>query len=264
VQHIISVLRERGTDAWFDPQIPDSIWIPPTLTGEYRRGAETMDVWFDSGTSWSMLPRQADLYLEGTDQHRGWFQSSLLTSLAVRGFAPYKTLITHGFVLDEDSRKMSKSLGNVTSPVQLMEMWTGGPKKCVVGIDGMRFWIGSSNFTVDVSVSQEVLSHVSRNLDKIWITIKYLVGNIGDLTSMEFDEDQLEQVCAFEMWSKGSWIGMRCISWWRSTTKSVNTTTTTTFQKVSPNMFSTYTSRSLDPSLHGQLLVRTILSRNER
>jgi isoleucyl-tRNA synthetase len=234
VQHIISVLRERGTDAWFDPKVPNEIWIPPTLTGEYRRGTETMDVWFDSGTSWSMLPRQADLYLEGTDQHRGWFQSSLLTSLAVRGFAPYKTVITHGFVLDEDSRKMSKSLGNVTSPMQLMEMWTAVPKKSVVGIDGMRFWIASSSFTVDVSVSQEVLSHVSRNLDKIWITIKFLVGNIGDLTSTEFDYEHLERVCAFEMGSKGSWIGMRCINCPRSTPKSANTTTITTFLKVPP------------------------------
>jgi len=144
-----------------------------------------------------MLPRQADLYLEGTDQHRGWFQSSLLTSLAVRGAAPYKTVVTHGFVLDEDSRKMSKSLGNVTSPAQLMGMLTAAKKGALVGIDGMRFWIASSSYTVDVSVSQEVLSHVSRNLDKIWITIKYLIGNIGDLASTEFDYEHLEHVSAF-------------------------------------------------------------------
>lgn len=201
VEHIISVIRERGTDAWFDPEIPDEVWISPDLKAsgkQYRRGTETMDVWFDSGTSWSMLststkgPKQADLYLEGTDQHRGWFQSSLLTSLAVQGVAPFKSVITHGFVLDEDSRKMSKSLGNVTSPGQLMGMKSG---RKVTGIDGMRFWIASSSYTNDVSVSQEVLSHVLRNLEKLWNTMRFLVGNIADLPSAEFKYEDLDEVC---------------------------------------------------------------------
>jgi len=202
VEHIISVIREKGTNAWFDPEIPEEVWVSPNLraTGQqYHRGTETMDVWFDSGTSWSMLPsspvKQADLYVEGTDQHRGWFQSSLLTSLAVQGVAPFKSVITHGFVLDEDSRKMSKSLGNVTSPQSLMDMKVGTKQqKTVIGIGGMRFWIASSSYTTDVSVSEEVLSHVLQNLNKIWITIRYLVGNIGDLPSTEFKYEKLDEV----------------------------------------------------------------------
>jgi len=202
VEHIISVIREKGTNAWFDPEIPDEVWVSPNLkaTGEqYRRGTETMDIWFDSGTSWSMLPpaplKQADLYLEGTDQHRGWFQSSLLTSLAVQGIAPFKSIITHGFVLDDDSRKMSKSLGNVTSPQSLMDMKAGTKQqKTVIGIGGMRLWIASSSYTTDVSVSEEVLSHVLQNLNKIWITIRYLIGNIGDLPSTELEYAELDEV----------------------------------------------------------------------
>ncbi len=122
VAHIISVIGERGSDAWWTDAEDDPAWIAPGLQGSYRRGKDTMDVWFDSGSSWTQTDGQADIYCEGTDQHRGWFQSSLLTYLSVAGHtvAPFRKLITHGFTLDQDGKKMSKSIGNVISPTEII------------------------------------------------------------------------------------------------------------------------------------------------
>lgn len=123
VAHIISVIDERGIDAWWTDAADDPAWIVPGLEGQYRRGKDTMDVWFDSGTSWTQTDQRADVYLEGSDQHRGWFQSSLLTHTSASGQkeAPYKTLITHGFTLDQKGKKMSKSIGNTIAPSQIMD-----------------------------------------------------------------------------------------------------------------------------------------------
>jgi isoleucyl-tRNA synthetase len=126
LNHILNVLEEKGTSYWWDG--PIEAFMSPALTAKFSpdalvKGADTMDVWFDSGTSWSMLQDGvADVYLEGSDQHRGWFQSSLLTAIATADQhdepqAPFRRAITHGFVLDEKGRKMSKSLGNVISPL---------------------------------------------------------------------------------------------------------------------------------------------------
>jgi isoleucyl-tRNA synthetase len=123
VRHIISVISERGIDAWWTDPADDPAWLPIGLKGVYKRGMDTMDVWFDSGTSWTQSLGQADVYCEGTDQHRGWFQSSLLTYTSASGIdgAPFKKLITHGFTLDKDGKKMSKSLGNIIKPDQIMD-----------------------------------------------------------------------------------------------------------------------------------------------
>lgn len=123
VAHIISTIEERGIDAWWTDSPTEAAWIAPGLQGTYVRGKDTMDVWFDSGSSWTQTPKQADVYLEGTDQHRGWFQSSLLTHASASGktYAPFKTLITHGFTLDQKGKKMSKSIGNVIAPSQIMD-----------------------------------------------------------------------------------------------------------------------------------------------
>jgi isoleucyl-tRNA synthetase len=123
VAHIISVIGERGSDAWWTDAEDDPTWIAPGLQGSYRRGKDTMDVWFDSGSSWTQTEGQADVYCEGTDQHRGWFQSSLLTYLSASGHAvaPFRKLITHGFTLDHEGKKMSKSIGNVVSPNEIIE-----------------------------------------------------------------------------------------------------------------------------------------------
>lgn len=123
VAHIISVINERGIDAWWTDPADDAAWLAPGLEGSFRRGKDTMDVWFDSGTSWTQTEGQADVYLEGTDQHRGWFQSSLLTHTSASGSdqAPFRTLITHGFTLDEKGKKMSKSIGNTIAPSQIID-----------------------------------------------------------------------------------------------------------------------------------------------
>lgn len=125
VKHIMAVIDERGTDAWWADADDDPRWICPDLPGgQYRRGKDTMDVWFDSGSSWMLTKSQADVYCEGSDQHRGWFQSSLLTHTGAafnKEVAPYKTVITHGMILDRRGRKMSKSIGNGIFPSQIMD-----------------------------------------------------------------------------------------------------------------------------------------------
>ena len=202
IDHIIQVINERGTDAWWVDDKDDPAWIPPALRKtsdhtQYRRGIDTLDVWFDSGTSWTQMEESlekskgviADVYLEGTDQHRGWFQSSLLTHIAresslnptkVPPRAPYKTLITHGFTLDSAGRKMSKSMGNVISPDEIM----GGtllPKNKKRGFDAMgpdalRLWVASSDYTSDVRISETVLKATNASLSKYRVAFKFLLG----------------------------------------------------------------------------------------
>jgi isoleucyl-tRNA synthetase len=193
VQHIMSVIREKGTDDWFSPESNEERVAPQYRQREYRRGTETMDDWFDSGTSWSMLQdsqeniKQADIYLEGTDQHRGWFQSSLLTSVAVQDVSPFKTLITHGFVLDKDNTKMSKTLGNIISPQQIVDGKKGG-------VDGLRMWVASAEYTTDVAVNDTVLTHVLEGLQKIRATLRYLIGNLHDADIQDVQYADLSKV----------------------------------------------------------------------
>ncbi|KAF2658553.1 isoleucyl-tRNA synthetase [Lophiostoma macrostomum CBS 122681] len=206
IQHIIDVVRDRGIDSWWTDAPDDTAWKPKHLEGSYIRGKDTMDVWFDSGTTWTMLPPMADqpvadVYFEGTDQHRGWFQSSLLTHVATQQFgsgnvkAPYKTLITHGFTLDSEGRKMSKSLGNVVSPAQITsgellpplkskkkkgakpdQSNAGPPTYDSMGADALRLWAASSDYTRDVTVGQPVLISVNLALHKYRVTFKWLLG----------------------------------------------------------------------------------------
>lgn len=207
IQHLIDTIEERGVDAWWTDAPSDPAWTPPHLsgTGTYVRGRDTMDVWFDSGTSWTLLPQPqdmpvADVYLEGTDQHRGWFQSSLLTYIATQNYssgtvrAPYKTLITHGFTLDSEGRKMSKSLGNVISPSQIMsgELLppikrkkqkgqpapppSATPAYDSMGADALRLWAASSDYMRDVTIGQPLLQSVNQALHKYRVTFKWLLG----------------------------------------------------------------------------------------
>ncbi|KAI1852096.1 hypothetical protein JX266_002949 [Neoarthrinium moseri] len=195
VEHILSVMRERGTSAWWSDAPDDAAWIPAGLEGEYRRGTDTMDVWFDSGSSWSMMSGQADVYLEGSDQHRGWFQSSLLTRIAagvedcVKG-APFKQLITHGFTLDQEGKKMSKSLGNIMEPHQVMDgsllppmkrkgkAAKGPPSFDALGPDALRLWVASSDYTRDVAIGVTVLQAIHTALIKYRTIAKMLLGSM--------------------------------------------------------------------------------------
>lgn len=192
VSHIISVIQDRGIDAWWTDARDDPAWVAPGLTGSYTRGKDTMDVWFDSGSSWTQTPVQADVYSEGTDQHRGWFQSSLLThaSASGRGVAPYKTLITHGFTLDQEGRKMSKSIGNTIAPHEIMDGSLLPPLKIKgkagtsfdsLGADALRLWVASSDYTKDVVIGQPILKAIHTSLLKNRTTLKMLLGSMHSI-----------------------------------------------------------------------------------
>ncbi|KAH7001536.1 tRNA synthetases class I-domain-containing protein [Ilyonectria destructans] len=200
IEHIISVMQERTSSAWFSDSPDDPAWIAPSLTGKYRRGTDTMDVWFDSGSSWTETEGPANVYLEGSDQHRGWFQSSLLTYVAAQKVdenhsgkivAPFKTLITHGFTLDGQGKKMSKSLGNIIEPGQVMDGSLLGPAKVKgkgkgqgqkfdgLGPDAVRLWAASADFTSDVLIGQTILQPVHTALIKYRTIIKMLLGSLN-------------------------------------------------------------------------------------
>ena len=205
IDHIIKVVKERGINAWWTDPEEDPAWLPHWLPeGSYVRGKDTLDVWFDSGTSWKLLDERpsgeplADVYLEGSDQHRGWFQSSLLTRVASQqsgpAVGPFKTLITHGFTLDKDGRKMSKSLGNVISPDEIINATLLPPVKSkrqkgvsnsgvsydALGPDALRLWVASSDYTRDVVIGQQVLQSVNQALHKYRVTCKWLLGALSD------------------------------------------------------------------------------------
>lgn len=186
VTYVIDRIAELGTDAWFDETVGVEQFLPKKYNAdEYARGTETMDVWFDSGSSWkSTLEargiKQADVYFEGSDQHRGWFQSSLLTKISTSTeaspTAPYKSVITHGFLLDEKGNKMSKSLGNVMLPTTIIN---GGKGLPALGVDGIRLWVAQSDFTNDVAIGPVILKHVGEFTRKLRTTFRFLLGNLG-------------------------------------------------------------------------------------
>merc|ERR1719171_555694 len=188
LEHVIGLVRERGSDAWFE--LPVEELLPESLRAEaanLTKGEDTMDVWFDSGSSWAgvvsareELSYPADLYLEGSDQHRGWFQSSLLTSVAVNGCAPYKTVLTHGFVLDEKGAKMSKSLGNVVDPKLVIEGGSNQKQQPPYGADVLRLWVASSNYAQDICIGDSVIKQTADAYRKLRNTARYMLGNLHD------------------------------------------------------------------------------------
>ncbi|MFM8233292.1 MAG: class I tRNA ligase family protein, partial [Candidatus Methylopumilus sp.] len=164
-----------GIEAWFNLDVK-------TLLGEdadqYKKISDTLDVWFDSGTTHASVLKKredlsypADLYLEGSDQHRGWFQSSLLTGCAIDGRAPYESLLTHGFVVDGGGHKMSKSKGNVIAPQKVMDQY---------GADILRFWVASTDYSGELTISDEILKRVAEGYRRIRNTLRFLLANLGD------------------------------------------------------------------------------------
>lgn len=214
VEHIISVMARRSSDAWFSDSPDDAAWIAPSLQGVYRRGTDTMDVWFDSGSSWTEFGRPADVYLEGSDQHRGWFQSSLLTYVAAaqqpgQAAAPFKTLITHGFALDAQGKKMSKSLGNTVAPEQVMggsllpalkAKGKGGdaPRFDALGPDALRLWAASSDFTTDVLIGPPILQPVHSALVKYRTVLKMILGSLHP-SAREAPLTKLDQIALLQL-----------------------------------------------------------------
>jgi isoleucyl-tRNA synthetase len=165
----------HGTDVWFDSNVAD--WLGSDSDG-YEQCKDILDVWFDSGVSHACVvaARSAelgdvpvDLYLEGSDQHRGWFHSALLTSVAMHGYAPYKQVLTHGFVVDASGRKMSKSLGNVVAPQEITK---------TLGADVLRLWVAATDYRYEMSVSNEILKRVSESYRRIRNTCRYFLANL--------------------------------------------------------------------------------------
>ncbi|MEM1369211.1 MAG: isoleucine--tRNA ligase, partial [Cyanobacteria bacterium P01_H01_bin.15] len=188
IKHAEAIIREKGSDAWWE--LDESELLPPEHRNDgrtYRKGTDTMDVWFDSGSSWAAVADQrqnlkypVDIYLEGSDQHRGWFQSSLLTSVATHGVAPYKNVLTHGFVLDEKGFKMSKSLGNVVDPLLIIEGGNNQKKDPPYGADVLRLWVSSVDYSNDVLIGQTILKQLADSYRKIRNTARFLLGNLHD------------------------------------------------------------------------------------
>lgn len=186
INHVQGIIAEKGSDAWWE--LPLEELLPPSVRNNgrtYRRGTDTMDVWFDSGSSWAAvantrpeLKYPVDMYLEGSDQHRGWFQSSLLTSVAANGIAPYQTVLTHGFVLDENGRKMSKSLGNVVDPDTIINGGKDQKKEPGYGADILRLWVSSVDYSADVPIGQNILKQLVDVRNKIRNTARFLLGSL--------------------------------------------------------------------------------------
>ncbi len=187
INHVQNIISEKGSDAWWE--LPVEELLPENYrkdADQYRKGTDTMDVWFDSGSSWSAVAKQrelgypVDMYLEGSDQHRGWFNSSLLTSVANYGHAPYKTVLTHGFILDEKGYKMSKSLGNVVDPAVVIEGGKNKQQDPPYGADILRLWVSSVDYSTDVPLGKNILKQMADIYRKIRNTARFLLGNLHD------------------------------------------------------------------------------------
>ena len=189
IKKIQAIFREKGSNSWFDltPEelMPEGATCPECGHTKFKKETDIMDVWFDSGTSHQGvlvergLPYPADLYLEGADQYRGWFQASILTSVAVNGISPYKEVLTHGWTVDGEGRKMSKSLGNGISPQEIIKEY---------GADILRLWVLASDYKTDVSLSKEILKQISESYRKMRNTARYILGNIADYNPEEVVE----------------------------------------------------------------------------
>merc|ERR1712157_343723 len=182
---------------------------------KWIKGTDTMDVWFDSGSSWAGVVQEraakemglnfpADIYLEGSDQHRGWFQSSLLTSVAANeGQAPYKAVLTHGFVLDEKGFKMSKSLGNVVDPLQVIEGGNNKKLEPAYGADVLRLWVASVDYSGDVGIGPNIIKQTFESYRKLRNTARYLVGNLADYDPVK-DVVPYDDLPSMDKWMLGT------------------------------------------------------------
>lgn len=179
---VADLFEKEGSNAWYtheaDEILPNGTKCPKCGCNHFSKEKDIMDVWFDSGSSYAAVLQKrpylhfpADLYLEGADQYRGWFQSSLLTSVATQGTAPYKTVLTHGWVVDGEGRKMSKSLGNGIEPQEIIDQY---------GADILRLWVASSDYHADIRISKDILKQLSESYRKIRNTARYILGNLYD------------------------------------------------------------------------------------
>jgi isoleucyl-tRNA synthetase len=194
IEEVARLVEQGGIDAWFDL---DAAALLGPDANRYDKATDVMDVWFDSGVAHHCLAQMrpeitapADLYLEGSDQHRGWFHSSLLTSVAMHGRAPYRGVLTHGFTVDDKGRKMSKSIGNILAPQKLTS---------TLGADVVRLWIAATDYANEVSVSDEILRRMADSYRRMRNTLRFLLGNLH-----EFDPAQhavlFDDLVAIDQW----------------------------------------------------------------
>ena len=202
INHVANLFEEYGSNVWFEREakdlLPEGFTHPSSPNGKFTKENDIMDVWFDSGTSHHAALKlkygveQADVYLEGSDQYRGWFNSSLTTSVALTGKAPYKTVISHGFTLDGEGHKMSKSLGNTIDPIASCNEF---------GADIFRLWVASVEYQADFKMSKELLKQVSEAYRKIRNTFRFLLGNLFDFNpiSDSISYDKMAEIDQYMM-----------------------------------------------------------------
>jgi len=181
MMHVAKLFREHGANIWFEKDakdlLPEGYTNEASPNGKFTKEEDIMDVWFDSGSTHTGVLKErgmeypSDMYLEGSDQYRGWFNSSLITGVAVYGCAPYKELVSHGFILDGDGNKMSKSIGNTVSPADMVRLH---------GSDILRWWVASTDYTEDVKIGEELIKQVKETYRKIRNTYKFMLGNLKD------------------------------------------------------------------------------------
>ena len=196
LEEVAKRIEKKGIEAWFSL---DAKELLGEEAADYEKLNDTLDVWFDSGsTHFSVLKQReelawpADLYLEGSDQHRGWFQSSMLIGCATVGRAPYKQLLTHGFVVDQNGRKMSKSLGNVVAPQEVYNEF---------GADILRLWTASTDYSGELAISKEILKRVTESYRRIRNTLSFLFANLSDFSPIEHavPQDQMVEIDRYAM-----------------------------------------------------------------
>ncbi len=205
IKSVSAIFRKKGSNAWYDMSaeelLPAGTVCPECGCKEFTKEKDIMDVWFDSGSSHAAvleerdeLSAPADVYLEGGDQYRGWFQSSMLTSIASRGRAPYKWIITHGWTVDGEGKAMHKSLGNAISPQEIIDAY---------GADILRLWVSSVEFTADTKISKDILKQLSDVYRKIRNTARILMGNLGNGDDFNPDTDMIpvEQLPDIDKWA---------------------------------------------------------------
>lgn len=194
VEEVAQRVEEKGIEAWFQLDAEELLGAD---AARYEKVLDTLDVWFDSGVSHECVIRSledlsfpADMYLEGSDQHRGWFQSSLLTSVAVNGCAPYKAAMTHGFTVDEQGRKMSKSMGNVIAPQKVMQ---------TLGADILRLWVAATDYSDEMAVSDEIFKRTADSYRRIRNTARFLLSNLNGFTPAT-DALAFDDMLALDQW----------------------------------------------------------------
>ncbi|XP_064411661.1 isoleucine--tRNA ligase, mitochondrial isoform X2 [Latimeria chalumnae] len=207
VEYFIKLVEQHGSDCWWT--LPQEQLLPKEVLAksgdsdpsQYEKGEDVLDIWFDSGTSWAhvLKDQRADLYLEGKDQLGGWFQSSLLTSIAAGKKAPFKTLLVHGFTLSEKGEKMSKSIGNVVDPDVIINGGQDQDKEPPYGVDVLRWWVAESNVFSEVLIGPSILNAARENIFKLRNTLRYMLGNLSGFNP-ETDSIPIEEMYVIDQY----------------------------------------------------------------